>query len=288
MDKIKAFLKSPHHAWLALLALGGGLATANPAAMVGGAAAYALGWIYLPDSRLLKAWRAKRAKKRGDAEREARAGAARAARNAIYRTLDGDAREEYDRLTEVAGEIVTKLRADDADTLLPAEERIASVRRLMLAYLRLLKTEGAQRDLIRREKRDDLAEDIEELRGDIEELDAEVAELEAGGKHTLALSRRRLLDSKRERLEAAHARAERVEATRANLELAEAERERIAEVLKLARADLLSTGDAAEFGHRIDFGTRELRRTNDWLETIPESSPGATTWADEAGFEVER
>src|SRR5207249_3294156 len=43
----REFLLSPHHAWLGLLTLGAGFIAAQPLALVGGATAYALGWIYL-------------------------------------------------------------------------------------------------------------------------------------------------------------------------------------------------------------------------------------------------
>src|SRR5690606_7016190 len=58
--KLKAFARSPHHAWLGLLALGGGLATLTGIGAIVGAAAYALGWIYLPDSGIFNRWLANR------------------------------------------------------------------------------------------------------------------------------------------------------------------------------------------------------------------------------------
>jgi hypothetical protein len=56
IEKLKAFAKSPYHAWLGLLTLGIGVATLSGIGVVAGAAAYALGWIYLPDSPLFKRW----------------------------------------------------------------------------------------------------------------------------------------------------------------------------------------------------------------------------------------
>ena len=64
LEKLKAFAKSPHHLWLGLLTLGVGVATVSTIGLVAGVAAYALGWIYLPDSRLFNNWLAKR--KQGD------------------------------------------------------------------------------------------------------------------------------------------------------------------------------------------------------------------------------
>ncbi|MEX1116504.1 MAG: hypothetical protein WEB53_14750, partial [Akkermansiaceae bacterium] len=62
IDNLASFAKSPHHAWLALLTVGLGLATLSGIGIVAGAAAYALGWIYLPDSPLFKRWLALREK----------------------------------------------------------------------------------------------------------------------------------------------------------------------------------------------------------------------------------
>ena len=50
----RAFLKSRHHLWLALLTLGLGFASGQPLGLLIGVTAYALGWIYLPDAAFFK------------------------------------------------------------------------------------------------------------------------------------------------------------------------------------------------------------------------------------------
>jgi hypothetical protein len=45
----REFFKSPHHAALAAATLGVGFATGEPLYFILGAAAYVLGWVYLPD-----------------------------------------------------------------------------------------------------------------------------------------------------------------------------------------------------------------------------------------------
>src|SRR5690606_21264719 len=56
LEKLKAFTRSPHHAWLALLSLGLGIASVAAIEVIAGIAACTLGWIYLPDSGLFKRW----------------------------------------------------------------------------------------------------------------------------------------------------------------------------------------------------------------------------------------
>src|SRR5690349_245700 len=52
----RAFWKSPHHLVLGILTLGLGLATAQELYFLIGAAAYALGWVYLPDFKIFRKW----------------------------------------------------------------------------------------------------------------------------------------------------------------------------------------------------------------------------------------
>ncbi|HEX9784328.1 MAG TPA: hypothetical protein VGA56_16570 [Opitutaceae bacterium] len=47
---LKAFAKSWQHGLLALVTLGGGFASGIPLALIVGAAAYVLGWVFLGDS----------------------------------------------------------------------------------------------------------------------------------------------------------------------------------------------------------------------------------------------
>src|SRR6185437_1216491 len=67
------FFKSPHHAALALVTLGGGFilgATIHLALLVG-VAAYALGWIYMPDMPFFRQWVDRRGKAVEDAAAQA-------------------------------------------------------------------------------------------------------------------------------------------------------------------------------------------------------------------------
>ena len=52
----REFLKSPLHAALALATLGLGFATGEPLYFILGAAAYVLGWVYLPDLPAFGRW----------------------------------------------------------------------------------------------------------------------------------------------------------------------------------------------------------------------------------------
>jgi len=55
-SNLKKFFKSPHHLWLLAATVGVGFISANPFALLGGFALYAVGWIYLPDMNLFQSW----------------------------------------------------------------------------------------------------------------------------------------------------------------------------------------------------------------------------------------
>ena len=50
------FLKSPHHAALAAATLGLGFASGEPLYFIVGAAAYVVGWVFLPDLPFFRKW----------------------------------------------------------------------------------------------------------------------------------------------------------------------------------------------------------------------------------------
>src|SRR5687767_12624817 len=106
IEKLKAFAKSPHHAWLGLITLGAGLATVSTIGLIAGFAAYALGWIYLPDSRLFKNWLA--ARKQGDDGAKLRDFLYQ--RRQIYDALRSPVRGRYDALAAEIGELQEAFR----------------------------------------------------------------------------------------------------------------------------------------------------------------------------------
>jgi len=116
------FFKSPHHATLALVTLGGGFilgATIHLALLVG-VAAYALGWIYLPDMPFFKNWVDRRGKAVEDAAAQAQVAKFVQQRDSLIASLTSAARIRYDALANVCKDIEhagadTPLDNPDAD-----------------------------------------------------------------------------------------------------------------------------------------------------------------------------
>src|SRR5688500_5267328 len=101
-QRLKAFGRSPHHAWLALVTLGGGLATAQLPLLGIAAALYGLGWIYLTDSQLFKRWLSSRLRGNEEAEHAKKIDEVRLALSKLPKAL----RAEYEECSAVAAEIL--------------------------------------------------------------------------------------------------------------------------------------------------------------------------------------
>jgi hypothetical protein len=250
LEKLKAFAKSPHHAWLGLLTLGAGVATVSPIGLVAGLAAYALGWIYLPDSRLFKNWLATR--KQGDEGAKLRQFLFQ--RRQIYDALRSSTRERYDQL---AAEIESLQDEFHRDPRLNAElvrQRCERLSNLAWTYLRLLHT-GEMLDRFIE------SEDPAELERKIAAMEKELSTIDAGSKASLAESLQSRLGSLKTRLEKRRGAEE-------SRELTASEQERIAELVKLFRADHLASRDAGALSHEIDGAAVQLDRTREWLSGL--------------------
>ncbi len=250
VEKLKAFAKSPHHAWLALLTLGAGVASVSGIGMIAGAAAYALGWIYLPDSRLFKNWLAKR--KRGDDDGKLRDFLFK--RRQIYDALSTSNRERYDALAREIETLQTELNRDHRIDQALTRQRCERLSNLAWTYLRLLHT-GEMLDRFIE------SEDPADLEKKIASMEKELAAIDPG-------SRAGLADSLNSRLSSLKARREKRRGADASRELTHSEQERIAELVKLFRADHLASRDAGALSHEIDGAATQLDRTRDWLSHL--------------------
>lgn len=250
LDKLKVFAKSPHHAWLGLLTLGAGLATLSGIGMVAGLAAYALGWIYLPDSRLFKNWLA--ARQQGDDGKKLRDFLYQ--RRQIYDALRTPARSRYDALAAEIESLQQEFRRDhrlNAEIVRQRNERLSN---LAWTYLRLLHT-GEMLDRFIE------SEDPAELARKIGAMEQELAGIDPLAKASLAESLKSRLESLKSRLEKRRGADE-------SRELTASEQERIAELVKLFRADHLASRDAGALSHEIDGAATQLDRTRDWLSSL--------------------
>jgi hypothetical protein len=266
IDRLKAFARTPHHAWLALLTLGAGAATLSGIGIVAGVAAYALGWIYLPDSRLLRNWHAaRRQSDDGDRLRDFLF-----QRRQIYDALRTSTRARYDRLAAEIEDLQREFRRDprlDAGILRQRGERLSN---LAWTYLRLLHT-GEMLDRFIE------SEDPGDLERKIAAMETELAALDPAAKPGL-------VDSLQSRLASLKARLEKRRGAEESRALTASEQERIAELVKLFRADHLASRDAGALSHEIDGAAQQLDRTRDWLrdldfDTSPADVPEALTAA---------
>jgi len=125
LQRFADFFKSPHHAWLALLTIGGAAALGGTFPLIMGATAYALGWVYLPDSRLMRTWRAQRdaakRKQSGETSGDSSTNLLRE-RKALYQALIPTRRERYDELIGIAKTIEKRLSEQAAKSGLVSVE----------------------------------------------------------------------------------------------------------------------------------------------------------------------
>lgn len=250
IEKLRAFAKSPHHAWLALFTLGAGLATVSGVGAVAGLAAYALGWIYLPDSRLFKNRLA--AREQGDQSARLRDFLHR--RRLIYDALRPAARARYDRLAAEIATLQADFQRDPRLDPVLVRQRGERLSNLAWTYLRLLHTGEMLGRFIESEEPADLEEKIAVM-------ERELAAIDPARKPGLADSLNSRLASLRSRLEKLHGAGE-------SLALTHSEQERIAELVKLFRADHLSSRDAGALSHEIDGAAYQLDQTRDWLRNL--------------------
>lgn len=257
----RAFLQSPHHAIMALGTLGAGFATGEPLYFVAGATAYVLGWVYVPDMAFFRRWLEKRASSATSAAEAEELAQFKRRREGMLGALSSTLRERYHLLARVCRDI-EKAAVEGDEFNLSAETRLRKIDELMWMYLRLLTMQQSLETFLETEKREDLAGCVAEAEDEMRALEAEAQSL---GNSAAAGSKQRLLDSRRDRLDVLRRRMERVEEAESNLELVLAEQERLAEQIKLIRADALATKSASAVSARIDASVEHLNETNKWL-----------------------
>ena len=273
VQRLGAFLKSPHHAWTALLTLGVGLATANVPGMIAAAAAYALAWIFLPDSRLFRLWLAKKAQAAGDTaegdfERE---------REKAYMKLSPRSRSEYDQLA-IAVESIRKGAGED-------ESLGGRLGQLAWTYLRLLLTRETLTDFCRKEPSDRVEREIAEAAAELEDLGKRAGEAQARGDANAAVAQERLLESRRSRFAGLEQHLAHVRKAESDLDLTEAEIQRLFDAVRLIQADLVTRRDPGAIGTEIDRTTSHFHRTRDWLRDL-EFDQTPANFSDEAPLGV--
>ena len=256
------FLKSPHHAWLGLLTLGVGFIIAQPLALIAGAAAYVVGWIYLPDGSLFRGWIDRRREAASRAAASAEVAAFVERRDALIAGLTAGRRDRYFTLTTVCHDI------ERAAAETPDDPRLRKLEELMWTYLRLLTIEESLEQFLETEAREDVPKLLAAAREEVERLRAEVAAQKAKGARSSLDARERLLTSRLERLDTLEKRADRLETAQANLALVASEQDRLEQQIKLIRADSMATRNAGALTARIDATVENLEHTNQLLSQM--------------------
>src|SRR5947208_1350389 len=101
----REFFQSPHHAVMALVTLGVGFASGAPLYLILGAAAYVLGWVFVPDMPLFKNWVEKKQHAKLAAEAQDELSKFAAQRDALLGGLTNTLRQRYGDLANVCREI---------------------------------------------------------------------------------------------------------------------------------------------------------------------------------------
>ena len=270
----REFFKSPHHAALALVTLGGGLilGASFPLALVIGATAYVLGWIYMPDMPLFRNWVDKRGLAVQSAAAQAEVAKFVTQRDTLIAGLTTASRSHYQALAAVCRDI----EAASADTPLtpdnPDEDpRLRKLDELMWTFLRLLGIEDSLKEFLETERREDVPGLVKQAEAEVAQLSAEFEALKAKGTAIAVLDpKERLLDSKLERLDVLHKRQERIGQAQSNLELVISEEDRLEQQVKLIRADAIASKNADTLSARIDATVEHLDQTNKWISEMSE------------------
>jgi hypothetical protein len=264
------FLKSPHHAWMGLLTLGLGFMSAQALALILGATAYTLGWIYLPDLPWFKKWVDRR---RDHAKRTAalaQLAAFEQRREALLTSLAPTRRERYHALAAVCHTIETAGMENSTAADTATDPRLRKLDELMWTYLRLLTIEESLERFLEIERREELPKMATEAEAERTRLATEIEALKAKGAGSLVAQKQRLLASRQERIEVLRKRLQRIEQARDNLALVLSEQERLDQQIKLIRADAVASKNAGTLTARIDATVEHLDQTNKWIAEMNE------------------
>ena len=272
----REFISSPHHAIIALATLGAGFLAAEPLYLIAGAAAYVVGWVFVPGMPLFQRY----LKNKSDATQLAVESGELAEfnkqRGVLIDSLTPARRERYFALAKVCKEIGVGEVVDDP--------RVRKIEELMWTFLRLLTMEQSLDQFLETEIRDEVPKRLAAATEEVERLRAEVAALSEGGARD---AKERLLKSRDELLDTLSKRADRLEQAKTNLALVGSEQERLDQQIKLIRADSVATRNAAALTARIDATVENLEQTNQWLSQMDqfrELTADLPLTAQRAGF----
>lgn len=280
----KAFWKSRHHLWLAILTLGLGFASGEPLGLLAGATIYALGLVYLPDAGFFR--------RAVDARLAAARVAAEAAELATHRQQQEQAlaalsparRTRHQDLLTICRDLEAATVDPHASLGLETGSRRQKLDELSATFLRMLTIEQSLSVFLEAERKERIPALVADLEAETRSLANEVTSLKQVTPPPLTLAgKERLLTSRLERLQTLQKRLGRIEQAQTNLDLVLSEQDRLLEQLKLIRAEGIAAKNPDNLSARIDLSLEHVAHTNKWLNELAEFKdlssaplPGAT------------
>ncbi len=237
-EYFKLFWKSREHlATVGILAVA--FAVANPLALIIGAGAYALGWVYLPTSKWFRDKIEAAAKAKGDAALDAERAKFVDQRDRILLELPEAESARYWALADACQEMLRKN---------PDEAAFGKLHELMWTFLSML---GMRWDL---EKFLSGGSDGK-LDADIAALEAEIAGLKASP------GRERLVVSKEGLMETLHTHRDMRKQSKENAEVLASELTRLEHVIQLLQADAAANTRSNVLSAKLDAGVESLQES---------------------------
>lgn len=267
----KAFWKSRHHLWLAVLTLGLGFASGEPLGLLAGATLYALGLVYVPDLGFFR--------RSVDARLELARASATAAELATQRQQQEQAlaalsparRARHQDLLAICRDLEAATVDPHASLGLETGSRRQKLDELSATFLRMLTIEQSLAVFLEAERKERIPALVTDLEAETHTLAAEVTQLKQVSPPPLTLAgKERLLTSRLERLQTLQQRLTRIEQAQTNLDLVLSEQERLLEQLKLIRAEGIASKNPDNLSARIDLSLEHVAHTNKWLSELAE------------------
>lgn len=277
----RAFWKSRHHLWLAVLTLGLGFASGEPLGLLAGLTAYALGLVFIPDAGFFRRATDARAKNLRDVETAARLAEFRQQQDRLLADLSDARRHRHTSLAAVCRDIETASNDAESATGLDLDSRLRKLDELMWTYLRMLAIEQSLDIYLETERKERVPELVQSLEAETHDLAVEIdaAKNVTPRPHSLD-TKERLAASHLERLTTLRQRLGRIDQAQANLDLVRSEQARLVEQVKLIRADAIAAKNAEALSARIDLSIEHLAATNQWLSELSEFKELTSTIPD--------
>jgi len=271
IDYTKEYLKSKLNIGLAAGLLGFGFLSANFFIFLLFGVAYGLSFMFLHDSPWFKKKMEEKYAEIKRQEEQRQVEAFKIKRDRYYSSLGNSRKQQYNELVKVGKDIekATMDSVSDQDTAM--NTRLIKIDELIWTYLKLLCIEQSLEVFIESERQDNLPTEIKEVEEKISSIGKELDNARKDTKNGSAMvisSKERLLNSYTERLDVLEKRLERVDQGKNNIDIVISEQARLAQQVKLIRADAIATRNADALTSRIDASVSHLESTNKWLSEL--------------------